>query len=50
MVRQNKSINRDVFSCHDHIEFGKYGEEHGVWAVFKCQKKVKAMNDCLNKW
>jgi hypothetical protein len=32
------------------IEFGKCGEQHGVWAVFKCRKEVHAMNDCLGKW
>lgn len=32
------------------IEFGQCGEKHGFWAVFKCRKEVKAMNECLAKW
>ncbi|CAF0950728.1 unnamed protein product [Rotaria sordida] len=37
--------------CHHLVdEFGQCGEKHGVWAVFKCRKEVKAMNGCLAKW
>ncbi|CAF3321549.1 unnamed protein product [Rotaria socialis] len=37
--------------CHYFIdEFGKCGEQHGFWAVAKCRKEVKAMNECLAKW
>ncbi|CAF1188196.1 unnamed protein product [Adineta steineri] len=37
--------------CQEPIEeFGKCGEQHGVWAVLKCRKEVKNMNNCLIKW
>ncbi len=39
---------KEVFNID--IEFGKCGEEHGVWAVFKCQQEVKAMHDRFGKW
>jgi hypothetical protein len=48
MVRQIKTSS--LFLYLNKIEFGKCGEEHGVWAVFKCRKEVKAMHDCLGKW
>ncbi len=47
MVRQNQI---KFFKVNIHIDFGQCGEQHGVWAVFKCRKEVKAMNACLTKW
>jgi hypothetical protein len=49
MMRQNIIRRKDLFKFNIDIEFGKCSEQPGVWAVFKCRKQVKAMNDCLTK-
>jgi hypothetical protein len=46
---RNELKSTAMDKCRDHLQgFGTCAEENGLLVVFKCQGKLKEMNECLN--